>query len=215
MQRAILNIVVRTREQIIDKMKLSFDGLKHVFGKPRYVVFGTMVAVILGTVIYFSINSGYYGTLLVAPMLSFGDKVSVIGTMYSQLGQEIVTTFMGFVLFVVALLQGSAFSLMLYNLRRNKRMDTGSMSKSGLAVVAAAIGLGCVPCGTSLILPLVSLLFSSGASAVAAANALSTIMLVIALFLSIYSVYSLGYIAVAHKAVEELTVKTEGVKNEN
>ena len=196
---------MKHRSKIMDKASLSFTGIGHVLAKPRYVIFMSGMACILATAIYFSINSGYYGTLLLSPMLSISDKLGVVFTLLSQMGQEFFATIQGFVLLLVALFQGLAFGMMLYNMRRNNRIDTSSLGKSGVAMVAATLGLGCVPCGTSLILPLLSLIFSSTTSVYAAANVASLVVLSIALILSIYSLYTLGYIAVAHKANEEST----------
>ena len=86
---------------------------------------------------------------------------------------------------------------------RNKKIDAGTVGGGGIAMFAAALGLGCVPCGTSLIMPIATLLFSS--SAYAAANAASLVVLVIAFILSVYSVYRLGYIAYAHVMSEKVT----------
>lgn len=167
------------------------------------MIFAWLMAFVLSVVLYLSINSGYYGALLMTPMLSFTDKIGVLGTLVNQMGREYFTTLQGFVLLLVALLQGVAFSLMLYNVRRNKRLDTGSLGKSGFAMVATTLGLGCVPCGTSLVLPLLSLVFSSTTSLMAAANVASLVVMLLALGLSVYTVYKLGYIAIAHKALEE------------
>lgn len=196
---------MKKKSEFLDRLDLSFVGIKHVLAKPRYMVFAGMTAFLLSVILYISINSGYYGSLFFATKLNMADKFGVAATMLSQMGQDIFKTLQGSVLFWVALLQGIAFAMILYNIRRNKRIDTSSMGKGGAAVLFATLGLGCVPCGTSLILPLLSLVFSSGTSLLAAANVASLIVMFMALGLSVYTLLRLGHIAIAHKAFEEIS----------
>ena len=111
------------------------------------------------------------------------------------------TTINGAILAIVALLQGVAFAAMVYIMRRNKRFDTGAVGSGGIAMLATAVGLGCVPCGTSLIMPLVTLFFST--SAYAAASMANMVVLMLAFLLSLYSLYKLGNVAYVHVAVEK------------
>lgn len=97
------------------------------------------------------------------------------------------TTYNGALLLVVSVLQGAAFSVMVFTARQNKAFDKQTVGGGGIAMIAAALGLGCVPCGTSLIMPIMTLLFSS--SAYAAANTASVVVLAVALLLSVYSLY--------------------------
>ena len=83
---------------------------------------------------------------------------------------------------------------------------TRQLSVSGIASIAAAIGLGCVPCGTSLILPIVALFFS-GAAAATAANIASYVVLILALVLSLVSLYKSGQIAFVYTQLEEKEAK--------
>ena len=100
-------------------------------------------------------------------------------------------------LLIVSILQGLSLSVVIFTARRNKRNEQDvarQLSVSGITSIAAAIGLGCVPCGTSLILPIVTLFFS-GAAAATAANVAGTIVLILALVLSLASLYKSGQIA--------------------
>ena len=74
-----------------------------------------------------------------------------------------------------------------------KKTVSRQVGLSGIASIAATIGLGCVPCGTSLILPIITLFFS-GAAAATAANIASIIVLLLALLLSLFSLYKSGQI---------------------
>lgn len=101
--------------------------------------------------------------------------------------------------------QGLSITVVIFTAKKNKRSEqsvTRQVGLSGLASVAAAIGLGCVPCGTSLILPLVAVFFSGAAAATVA----STLVLILALLLSLFSLYKSGQIAFMYT---ELTKQEE------
>lgn len=185
-----------------DKLPLAFEGIKSVLVRPQYGAVALWLAFAFAILIYFFIQIGFYGPLY-GSRLPVSDKLSVFVSMIGQMASGFFTSVDGFLLLVVSLLQGVAFALMIYTMRRNKKIDAGTVGGGGIAMFAAALGLGCVPCGTSLIMPIATLLFSS--SAYAAANAASLVVLVIAFILSVYSVYRLGYIAYAHVMSEKVT----------
>ena len=117
--------------------------------------------------------------------------------MLAELFKQGFATPNGALLLIVSILQGLSLSVVIFTARRNKRNEQDvarQLSVSGIASIAAAIGLGCVPCGTSLILPIVTLFFS-GAAAATAANVAGTIVLILALILSLASLYKSGQIA--------------------
>lgn len=179
---------------------MSTKGVARVLSRPQYIAVAPILAFLFAVLIYGMINGGFYGPLLMS-RLPIIDKIGVIGDLIVQLTKDSVTTGMGILLVVVSLLQGIAFAVMIYTVRRNKRMDVATVGGGTVAVIAAALGLGCVPCGTSLLLPILTLLFSS--SAYAAANTASMIVLVLAFGLSLYSIYRLGYIAYTHSEIEK------------
>jgi len=105
----------------------------------------------------------------------------------------------------VSVLQGISISMIVYTIKKNQNDNKSIASKqiglSGFATIAATVGLGCVPCGTSVILPIVMIFFSGSAVAVAADIA-NNIILVLALIASFYSIYKVGYSAYAHSECE-------------
>lgn len=190
-----------------EKIPRAFRGVMVVLSKPGYLLAAIGLAFLFALLIFFFINIGFYWPLI-SSSLPILDKLRVIGEMILQMSTEIVTTLNGALLLVVAILQGVAFSTMIFVMKRNRKVDTAMVGRNGAAMFAAALGLGCVPCGTSLIMPIVTLLFSS--SAYAAANMASLVVLVLAFFLSLYSLYSLGNVAYMHDELEK--VKQE-IKN--
>ena len=173
----------------------ALSGLGQVLRQPRYVAGALVGALGFAWLIFLLTNSGFYGALLVS-RLPFVDKLGVIGTMFAEIARQAATSLTGVLLVLVSILQGISLALIIFTAQHNKRnqQTTQQLGLSGIASVAAAIGLGCVPCGTSLILPIVAVFFS-GAAAASAATVASTIVLIIALGLSLFSLYRSGQIA--------------------
>ena len=175
-------------------------GIRNVLRIPRYAVFSLLVALLFAHLIFFSINIGFYWAFMTS-RLPLYDKLVVLTDMGQEMLKQGFTTRLGALLIIVSVMQGIAVAIIVYSIRRNRRFDTKMAGAGGLALFAAALGLGCVPCGTSLLIPLLTLLFSSSAYAVA--STASTLVLVVALALSIYSLYRLGYVAYMHHSLEE------------
>lgn len=173
----------------------ALSGIGQVLRQPRYAAGALVGALGFAWLIFLLTNGGFYGALLVS-RLPFVDKLGVIGTMFAEIARQAATSLTGALLVLVSILQGVSLALIIFTARHNKRnqQTTQQLSLSGVASVAAAIGLGCVPCGTSLILPIVAVFFS-GAAAASAATVASTIVLIIALGLSLFSLYRSGQIA--------------------
>lgn len=188
------------------KLFMAGEGLFAVFSRLRYALFAVALAMLFAIFMFGIINSNFYWPLYMS-RLPVIDKLVLFGDMAVKLLASFFSTFEGALLMVVSLLQGAAFATMTYTMRRNKRFDTAAVGGGTIAMVAAALGLGCVPCGTSLIMPIITLLFSS--SAYAAANLASVAVLVVAFALSLYSLYRLGHIAYSHNELDKHENKGE------
>lgn len=173
----------------------ALSGISQVLRQPRYAVGALVGALGFAWLIFLLTNGGFYGALLMS-RLPLVDKLGVIGTMFIEIARQAATSLTGALLVLVSVLQGISLALIIFTARHNKRnqQTTQQLGLSGVASIAAAIGLGCVPCGTSLILPIVAVFFS-GAAAASAAMVASTIVLIIALGLSLFSLYRSGQIA--------------------
>jgi hypothetical protein len=173
----------------------ALSGIGQVLRQPRYAAGALVGALGFAWLIFLLTNGGFYGALLMS-RLPLVDKLGVIGTMFAEIARQAVTSLTGALLVLVSVLQGISLALIIFTAQRNKRnqQTTQQLGLSGIASVAAAIGLGCVPCGTSLILPIVAVFFS-GAATASAATVASTIVLIIALGLSLFSLYRSGQIA--------------------
>lgn len=178
-----------------EQIKSASFGIGRLLLIPQYLLLATATSLIFALVIFFAINANFYGPLMMS-QLPFLDKIALLGDMLSDIFTQGFTSINGALLIVVSVLQGISIAAVIFTAKKNKveeKTVTRQVGLSGIASVAAAIGLGCVPCGTSIILPIIAIFFS-GAAAATAANIASTIVLTLALLLSVFSLYKSGKI---------------------
>lgn len=197
--------------QFKNNIKFALAGLTAVLKQPKYLILAVIFGFLMSLIIYFSINYGFYGPLVLAPM-PLTAKVSVVNMITINMLESYFTTLTGAVLLTLAILQGMALSLLAFNIKQNRQLDSKVVAGSGLAAIAAIIGLGCVPCGTSLLVPIMTLVFASSAPALL--STANLIILIIATILSLYSVYSISRISYTNIMVEKVSKKENGGENE-
>ena len=176
-------------------IKTAILGIVRMLGLPKYFLITIVATVAFAVIIYFAINANFYGPLMMS-RLPILDKIALLGSMIIDIFKQSFTSLNGALLVIVSILQGVSIAAVIFtakNNRDNEKTVSRQVGLSGIASIAATIGLGCVPCGTSLILPIVTLFFS-GAAAATAANITSTIVLLLALLLSLFSIYKSGQI---------------------
>ena len=183
---------IRSKQESI---KSALLGVGRILGLPKYFLITIVATVAFAVIIYFAINANFYGPLMMS-RLPILDKITLLGSMIIDVFKQSFTSPNGALLMIVSILQGVSIAAVIFtskNNRDNEKTVSRQVGLSGIASIAATIGLGCVPCGTSLILPIVTLFFS-GAAAATAANIASTIVLLLALLLSLFSLYKSGQI---------------------
>lgn len=183
---------IRSKQESI---KSALLGVGRILSLPKYFLITIVATVAFAVVIYFAINANFYGPLMMS-RLPILDKIALLGSMIIDIFKQGFTSLNGALLMIVSILQGVSITAVIFtakNNRDNEKTVSRQVGLSGIASIAATIGLGCVPCGTSLILPIVTLFFS-GAAAATAANIASTIVLLLALLLSLFSLYKSGQI---------------------
>ena len=177
-------------------VKLALSGIGKILSLPRYLLLAVVLSLLFALIIFFAINANFYGPLMMS-RLPILDKISLVGAMFVDIFKQGFISPNGALLLMVSILQGLSITVVIFTAKKNKRNEqavTKQVGLSGLASVAAAIGLGSVPCGTSLILPLVAVFFS-GAAVATAATVASTLVLILALLLSLFSLYKSGQVA--------------------
>lgn len=196
---------IKRQQQTI---QTAASGIGKLMKLPRYTILVASISLVFAIIILFAINVNFYMPLFLS-RLPWIDKIILVGTMVGELFKQGFTTPNGALLLIVSVLQGLSLAVVIFTARRNKRNNDNmarQLSVSGITSIAAAIGLGCVPCGTSLILPIVALFFS-GAAAATAANIASYVVLILALVLSLVSLYKSGQIAFVYTQLEEKEAK--------
>lgn len=194
-----LGIMASFFQRWVSNWRSAIIGVWFVVKRPKWLILAFILAFTISLIIYFSINYSFYWPLL-ASGLPIASKLSVVGMMISGMVASYWADLNGILLFVVSLLQGLAIAILIYTIRRNRQLDAGIAGRSGMALVLATLGLGCVPCGTSLLVPVMTILFSSSAPAlIGMANSL---ILVGALILTVYSLYKTGLVAYKYYQAE-------------
>lgn len=179
---------------------MALRGVVGVLKQPAYLGLALLAMVIFAMIIFLSINWNFYGSLLLSS-LPIDGKLATLWMMFTRMVVDFKTP-NGALLLLVSILQGINIALLVYTLKNNRQSNISTKASSaaigsgGFAAIAAALGLGCVPCGTSIILPIVSIFFSS--SAYAAAEAISGIILILAFVVSCYAIYKTGFVAFAY-----------------
>ena len=182
---------IRSKQESI---KSAILGVGRILGLPKYFLITIVATVAFAVIIYFAINANFYGPLMMS-RLPILDKIALLGSMIIDVFKQSFTSPNGALLMIVSILQGVSIAAVIFtakNNRDNEKTVSRQVGLSGIASIAATIGLGCVPCGTSLILPIVTLFFSGAAAT--AANIASIIVLLLALLLSLFSLYKSGQI---------------------
>ena len=192
--------MVKIFKKVKNTLMQSAKGVFFVLQKPKYFILAIIFSFLLSLIIYFSINFNFYGPLLFSSM-GLSATFFVLGAMIQTMAQSYFTDSIGIMLLIISLLQGMAISLLVYNIKLNRQFNTKVIAGSGFATIAAVIGLGCVPCGTSLLVPIMTIIFASSAPALL--NTANLIVLILASFLSIYSLYKIGRVSYTNNLMEK------------
>ena len=66
--------------------------------------------------------------------------------------------------FFVAILQGILIGLVVLMWKKKKKLDSENLESAGIAAGLAVLGTGCPTCGTALLTPILSAIFSGGST---------------------------------------------------
>lgn len=173
------------------KVKISVVGIWHVLRRPRYLGLALVGSVLFLEFIFWVNNLALLLYILQVPTLSPIAKLHFIGATYTSIWQS-TTSPLAVSLLLLSMLQGVAIACLIFIIRRQHQnmMLAKTVGGSAVASVLAFLGLGCAACGTSLITPLLSLLFSSTSTAMA--DNVGFLASVLGLVVSLYALYSLG-----------------------
>ncbi|MBR2839758.1 hypothetical protein IKE82_00290 [Candidatus Saccharibacteria bacterium] len=92
--------------------------------------------------------------------------------------------------FFIALLQGILIGLIALLWHKKRQQNAANLESAGIITGLIALGAGCPTCGTTLITPLISAIFSTGSLAIA--STVSTVVTMLAIIIAILSLKRLG-----------------------
>ena len=147
----------------LDQTKMAATGIGWGMKAWRYSVLAGVIAVFFGMLLTM-LKSGSTNIKLLAASIPLGEKLDVVGGAFVRMARDIVTI-EGFLIVMMAILQGVVVAMLVRNYRQKKRVDSDSLGSTGIVGVLAVLGFGCPACGTSLLVPLLSVVFSSTAYA--------------------------------------------------
>lgn len=173
------------------KLQVASTGLKRVLRQPRYAVLAAVLSVLFLELIFWLNNLPMLQYILTVPTLSLAAKMQFLASTYTDVWQSSSSP-LAISLLVLSLIQGATLSILLY-IVRHQTADTAALKavgSSSLASILATLGLGCAACGTSLITPILVLLFSS--SSVVLADRVGAVVTLAGMIAGLYALYSIG-----------------------
>lgn len=166
--------------------------MRLLYFKPAYLFLAAGSSVIFYELIFWFLNIGLFQYLLTSTYLSFTDKLSTIIGSYAGIFTVPIAP-LSITLFIVSVLQGIALATLTYSIRHERSTRASiirDFGSTGVAGVFSVLGLGCAACGTSLVTPVLTFFFAT--SSVAAAEQVGLYSAVLALIVSIITVYLAG-----------------------
>ena len=167
--------------------------IRLLYFKPLYLLLAAVVSIVFYEIVFWFLNLGLFNYLLTTEFLTIGDKIGIIVGSYSSIFTLPLSS-ISFTLFLVSVLQGAAVAALVYSIRKERAMNRSIAKEfggTGFAGVLSVLGLGCVPCGTSLVTPILTFFFAS--PSVAIAEEVGYYSAVLALIVSLITAYLAGY----------------------
>ena len=176
-----------------ENTKLSIIGTMRVVLKWQYAL-TAIVVILLFSMIFGVLVVGTFEWSLLVSALPVEDKFDILIRGVIRIFGYI-ESFSDVLILAVVILQGITISLLVFNIRQQRKSDkernamANRVGESTVASLIATLGLGCSACGTSLIIPLVSLISSSAVFL----GTVTTAIVVIALLLLLHSAWKMGH----------------------
>ncbi len=156
--------------ELPQRIKLSLSAIaKLLYTRPAYLLLAVGVSILFYEIVFWSLNIGLLQYLMTTEFLTPGDKLGVLLGSYTGIFSLPLAP-LSMLIFIVSLLQGVAVAVLAYMIRKERALNksmVGELGGTGAAGVLAVLGLGCVPCGTSLVTPILTFFFASSSAVVA------------------------------------------------
>lgn len=198
----------------LDRWKLAFSGVVMAFGYPKFLITVVAVFIFFGTLI--NLLTGGFAALNLILAVPFWQKIKIIFDSFLGLfgvGKNFLDWAM---VFFIALLQAILVGLVAFIWKRRKdsmkitQSSSSGAQSAGIAAGLAVLGAGCPTCGTTLITPIISAIFSSGGYAIA--GFVSGFITILAIIVSLFALKKVGLEAYVIIKNEKFLAR-EGTKN--
>ena len=177
---------------VFDRTKFALSSIGYLLRRPKYLaVFIVSLFVFLYILTFF--KSGTSNWALLWSGVSFGTKMGILGRVFADILGNF-TDLYGILIILMSLLQAITIMLLIFTWRNREKDHTlDGASTGGIGALLGFVALGCPTCGISILTPLLTA--GAGTGAMAAAEGVSRVLIVLAFILLIYTVIKLGYVS--------------------
>lgn len=147
---------------------------------PAFLFFGLLMNILSGGIAKFELMNA----------LGFPANLQILGSSFLAIF-GVNQPFLDWLpIFLISLLQGILIGLIVLLWQKKRGQNSENLEKAGIITGLIALGAGCPTCGTTLLTPLLGVIFSSGSLAIA--GTVATIVTVLAVIIAILSLKKLG-----------------------
>jgi hypothetical protein len=182
------------------KAKLAAKTVGAIMAQPQYALMAMLAAWLFFELVYWMFNMSALQAVLASSSVSPGDKVAVLASPFTAIFAA-SGMFVGAMMVLLAIIQGINIAVLAYIMSQQRTINAKAVSGGSLVGILALVGLGCPACGTSLVTPIVAMVASG--SAVAVAESITRIALPVALVAGVAGLYYAGLQAANVRALRE------------
>jgi hypothetical protein len=174
----------------LDETKMSLIGIKVALKRPKTILTATISTIIFAYIITL-FQDGATAWSLLWTNLPLGDKLYALLSVWPNILANF-TSFYGLLLILLAILQGLTLALLAYTWKhRAKEFAVSGLQAGSVGAAFGFLALGCPSCGISLFTPILTTV--AGTGALALADTLGWIFLILAFILLFHATRRLGY----------------------
>jgi len=177
---------------LADRTKFAMVSIGYLLRRPKYLIC-FIVSLFLFLYILSFFKSGNGNLLLLFSGIPFGMKMELLGRVALDMLNNF-TDWYGLLIIALSILQALTIMLLVFAWRhREKEHAIDGASTGSIGAIFGFVALGCPTCGVSLLAPLLTAI--AGTGAMAAAEGVSRVLIILAFILLFYTVIKLGYIS--------------------
>lgn len=182
----------------IDDWRMAFSGLLLATRSWKFLASASVAFIIFGTLM--NLLSSSTAALDLFWATDFAGKINILGDSFLAIFGVGRSFWDWLLLFIITVLQSALIGLVVFvwqKKRRNRRenlikgvQNADNVQSVGLVAGLAVLGSGCPTCGTTLLMPIIGMIFSS--SSYILAGVVSGILTVGALILALFTLKRIG-----------------------